>query len=126
MRLSRVRPGEAITGIFGLVLLIALFAPWFEDADAWEAFTVVDLLLAVTAAIAIALPVISASNVKTDAPISASALTVLAGFIASVVVIYRLLDPVGDGSRRIGLYLAAIASLGITAAAWRAMSDEGT
>ena len=126
MRLSRVRPGEAMAGLFGLLLLVSLFVPWFEDADAWEALTVVDLLLATTAAMAIALPVISASNAKTDAPISASALTALAGFIASVLVLYRLLDPVGDGSRRIGLYLALIASLGITVAVGRAMSDEGT
>ena len=126
MRLSRIRPGEAVTGLCGLVLLIALFAPWFGDADAWEAFTVADLLLATAAATAIALPIISASNAKPDAPISASALTVLAGFVASLVVLYRLLDPVGDGSRRIGLYLAVLASLGATGAAWRAMSDEGT
>src|SRR5687768_9019102 len=126
MRLSRIRPGEAVTGLCGLVLLIALFAPWFGDADAWEAFTVADLLLAMAAAMAIALPIVSASNAKPDAPISASALTVLAGFVASLLVLYRLLDPVGDGSRRIGLYLAVLASLGVTGAAWRAMSEEGT
>ena len=126
MRLSRIRPAEALTGIFGLALLVALFVPWFEEANAWEAFTVADFLLALAAAAAIALPVIGASNEKPDAPISAAALTVIGGAIASILVLYRILDPVGDGSRRIGLYLGAIASVGIVAASWRAMSDEGT
>jgi hypothetical protein len=126
MRLSRVRPAEALTGVFGLTLLVALFVPWFEGANAWEAFTVTDFLLALVAATAIALPVICASNEKTDAPITAAVWTVIGGGIASVVVLYRLLDPVGDGSRRIGLCLGVIASIGIAAASWRAMSDERT
>src|SRR3954453_5726820 len=126
MRLTRIRPAEVLTGVCGLVLLIALFLPWFEDADAWEAFTVVDFLLALIAAAAIALPGICASNVKTDAPITASSLTVIGAVVASILVLYRLLDPVGDGSRKIGLYLGAIASLGIAVASWRAVSDERT
>jgi hypothetical protein len=124
MRLRRVRPLELATGASGAALVIALFAPWFEGADAWEAFSIVDLLLATVAAAAIALPVIAAVNSKTDAPIAATALTALGGIVASVLVLYRLLDPIGDGSRRIGLYLGIVASLGIAAGAWRAMADE--
>ena len=78
--------------------------------------------LRLAAAMAIALPVISASNAKTDAPITASALTVPAGFLAWSSFLYRLLDPVGDGSREIGLYLAAVASLGITVGR---LADDG-
>jgi hypothetical protein len=126
MRPSRIRPGELAAGACGLLLLVALFVPWFERATAWEAFTVVDFLLATVAAAAVALPVISASNSKPDAPISAAALTALGGIVASILVLYRLLDPLGDGSRRAGLYLGAAAALGIAATAWRAMSDEGT
>ena len=126
MRLSRIGGGEVLAGVCGLVLLVALFLPWFADADAWEAFAVADFLLAVVAAAAIALPIIAASNSKTDAPITASALTVLGGAIATFLALYRLLDPVGDGSRRIGLYLGLIASLGLVVGSWRAMSDEQT
>jgi hypothetical protein len=126
MRLRRLRPLELATGACGVALLVALFVPWFEDADAWAAFSVLDLLLATVAAAAIALPVIAAANAKSDAPIAATALTALGGVLATILVLYRLADPVGDGSRRIGLYLGFGASLGIAIAAWRAMADERT
>ncbi len=124
MRASRIRPPELIAGVAGLALLAALFLPWFGAADGWEALTVLDLLLAVVGAAAVALPLISASNAKTDVPITATALTVIGGGIASLLVLLRLLDPVGEGSRRTGLYLALGASLAIAAGAWRAMSQE--
>ena len=126
MRLSRIGGGEALAGVSGLVLLVALFLPWFADANAWEALAVADLLLAIAAAAGIALPVIAASNSKTDAPITASALIVLGGTIATILVLYRILDPVGDGSRGVGLYLGAIASIGIVAGSWWAAADERT
>jgi hypothetical protein len=126
MRLSRIGGGEVLAGVSGLALLIALFLPWFADADAWEAFAVTDFLLAIAAAAGIALPVIATTNSKTDAPITAAALTVLGGAIATILVLYRILDPVGDGSRRIGLYLGAIASIGVMVGSWRAMADERT
>jgi hypothetical protein len=124
MRASRIRPAELLAGGAGLALLAALFMPWFGGADGWEALTVIDLLLAITGAAAVALPVISASNSKTDAPITATALTVLAAGVSSLLVFVRLLDPVGQGSRRTGLYLALGASLAIAVGAWRAMTEE--
>jgi hypothetical protein len=126
MRFRRLSPLDLATGACGVTLLVALFVPWFEEADAWEAFSVLDLLLATVAAAAIALPVIAAANAKTDAPIAATALTTLGGVIASVLVLYRVLDPIDGASRRFGLYLALVASLGIAVAAWRAMADEQT
>jgi hypothetical protein len=124
MRLSRVRSPELLTGVCGLALLVDLFLPWFGAAAAWEAFTVLDLLLALVGAAAVALPVIYASNAKPDAPITATALTVLGGGLATLLVVFRLLDPVGEGGREVGLYLGLLASAGLTAAAWRAMADE--
>ena len=57
-----------------------------------------DLLLAVVGAAAVALPLISASNAKTDVPITATALTVLGGGIAIAArPPTGSLDPVGEG-----------------------------
>jgi hypothetical protein len=124
MRLSRVSPPEFVAGLCGLGLLIALFVPWFDGADAWQAFTVIDLLLALVGAAAAALPVIAASNAKPDAPITATALTTLGGIVATLLVLFRLLDPPGTASRDVGLYLGMLAALGVAAAAWRSMADE--
>jgi hypothetical protein len=126
MRLSRVSPPELLVGICGLALLIALFVPWFDGADAWQAFTVIDLLLALVGAAAAALPLIAASNAKPDAPISATALTALGGIVATLLVLFRLLDPPGTASREVGLYLALLAAIGVATSAWRSMADERT
>jgi uncharacterized membrane protein len=124
MRLSRVSPPELVAGLCGLGLLIALFVPWFDGDDAWQALTVIDLLLALVGAAAAALPLIAASNAKPDAPITATALTTLGGIVATLLVLFRLLDPPGTASRDVGLYLGMLAALGVAAAAWRSMADE--
>jgi hypothetical protein len=124
MRLSRVSPPELVAGLCGLGLLIALFVPWFDGDDAWQALTVIDLLLALVGAAAAALPLIAASNAKPDAPITATALTTLGAIVATLLVLFRLLDPPGTASRDVGLYLGMLAALGVAAAAWRSMADE--
>jgi hypothetical protein len=124
--LRRVSLPEVLAGTCGLGLLIALFVPWFDGADAWQAFTVIDLLLALVGAGAAALPLIVASNAKPDAPISATAITTLGGIVATLLVLFRLLDPPGTASREVGLYLGLLAALGVAAAAWRSMADERT
>ena len=45
-----VRPADVLTGVGSAALLIAMFLPWYrprgrsEGINAWEAFTVTDLL----------------------------------------------------------------------------------
>ena len=124
MNLRRVRPADWGAGICGLALLVSLFLPWF-GFDAWEAFAVTDLILALTAAVAIALPVICVSNEKTDGPITAAASTVLAGFVSAALVLSNVIDPVADGGSRSGLYLGLVASAGIAIFAWRSMIAGG-
>jgi hypothetical protein len=124
MNPRRVRPAEWGTGACGLLLLLSLFLPWF-GVDAWHTYDVTDLILALVAAVAIALPVICLTNGKTDGPISASAATVLAGAVASVLVIWSVIDPASGGGSGAGLYLALAASLGVMVFAWRAMIAGG-
>jgi hypothetical protein len=78
----------------------------------------------VVAAAGVAIPLISASNAKSDAPITATAITALGAIIATALVLFRVLDPVEGGSREPGLYLGLVACAGLSAAAWRAMADE--
>src|SRR3954451_7424118 len=60
----RVRKWDWLTGLGGLVLLASLFLPWYSldgvSATGWESFSVIDLLLAVAALCAIALPIVTA------------------------------------------------------------------
>lgn len=126
MRLDRLGSGEALAGAGGLLLLVALFLPWFDQANAWEAFDVVDVILFGAALAGISVGIVTAVNAKTDAPVASAALAVPVGFLASVLVLYRVLNPVADLDRRFGLFLGLVASLAVTYGCWRAVRDERT
>ena len=83
-----------------------------------------DLLVAAAALAAIALPLLSAGQEKTDVPVVAATVTVIGSLIAIAIVAYRLLDPIGGG-RESGLYLALAASIVTLAGSYSAMADEG-
>ncbi len=125
MRAGRIRRGEVVAGIGGAALLASLLLPWFEPGrSGFSSLAVAGLFVAAAALAAIALPLISASQEKTDAPIVAATLTALASAIAIAIAVFRLLDPIGGG-REPGLWLALAASLTTFVGAWSAMSDEG-
>jgi uncharacterized membrane protein len=120
--------GELTAGLAGAALLVSLFLPWFGPdpaASGWEALSVLDLVLAAVAVGAVSLPMLRATQRKTDLPIIVTSLVALVAIVASVMVLYRLADPAGDG-REIGLYLGLAAVFGVSAGAWAAMRNEGT
>ena len=81
MDLRRLRAGEWIAGGAGVALLVALFLPWYGPGDvtAWEAFDVIDVLLAALALGAIALVPITASQRTPSMAIAYEALLVPGG-----------------------------------------------
>lgn len=129
MKIQRVRITEAAAGIFGLILFVSLFLPWFEIAgrgsvNAWGAFCFSTFVLAVLAGAGIAMPLISASSSKTDVPIATTSATVPLGILGTLLVIYRQFSPVDDGTGQVGLYLGLFACLGLLLSSWRAMADD--
>ena len=123
MKLTRIRPAEALAGLAGVALLVALFLPWSANVDGWESLRFIDLILATAGTLGLSIPVLAAANEKPDAPIAATAIACLAAVVGALLVLFRLLDPVGD-ERRSGLYLA-LASVSLLAAfSWWAMSAE--
>ena len=124
MALRRIRGNELVAGAGGLLLLASLFMPWFDGRSAWGSLAVADILLCLVAAVAVWLLLAAAAREKTDVPIVVSALTALAGAIGLLIVLYRLLDPVGTAGRDYGLLVALAASLLVVAGGWRAMIPE--
>jgi hypothetical protein len=146
---------DLLAGISGLVLLISLFLPWFgpsseaeqvlEEAQqiseqaggtppdpldltesAWQAFTIVDLILLVTAIVAILAgvrAVAAAASPGGRAAVGATAVTAALGTIASLLVFYRVLNPIGEAAREYGLYIGLLAAIGVAAGGWLAISD---
>lgn len=116
-----------MAAVAGVILLAALFQPWYgtPDATAWEAFSVIDLVLAAVAVFAIALLFVTAAQKVPTVPIALDAALALAGLLALVLVLLRVASlPDGADSREWGLWQGLIGVLGVNVAAWVAMRDQ--
>jgi branched-subunit amino acid ABC-type transport system permease component len=127
MDLRRLRVGEWIVGACGALLLVALCLPWYGpgSASAWEAFTVLDVILALLAVAAMSVPIATATQRVPAMPLALESLTALFATIGVLLVLIRVLNLPGDADgREIGLWLGLAATLGIAAGALIAIRDE--
>lgn len=127
MDLRRLRVGEWIVGASGVLLLVALFLPWYGDpsSTAWESFTVLDVILALLALAAVTVPVVTAAQRVPALPLAVESLTALFGLLALILVLIRVLNLPGEAhGREIGLWLGLVATLGIFAGGLIGMRDE--
>ena len=143
MELSRLRPGEMIAGAGGVVLLVVMFLDWYAAGgqtqvqgqdfeisfgfNAWQAFSVTDLILALTAATGIALAVLTASRRSPALPVALSVVTSTLGIFATLLVLYRILNQPGPNDFvevKFGAFLGFLAVLAIAAGGYRSMRDE--
>jgi hypothetical protein len=129
MSMHRLRPADWVAGVSGLVLLVALFLPWYAgggtDVSGWGAFAVIDLWLALTAVGGLAIVALTAMRDSPAIPLVAGVVTWSVALIAVVLVLIRLLAPPGDATEReLGCLLGALAVLGVFAGALWALRDE--
>jgi hypothetical protein len=149
MDTSRLRTGELIAGIAGVVLFIVMFLPWFGvdageaagevaedfgividvpdiDFNAWESFDFIDLVLLVTVVVAVGLAVATAMAQTPSLPVATSALTTGLGILSTVLVLYRIIDPPSELGREFWVWVGLVASAAIAYGGWRSMQEEGT
>jgi len=128
--LRRLRHGEWIAGVSGVVLLVSLFLDWYSgaggtSANGWESFSVTDVLLAAAALFGIALAVGAATQRSPAVPQAVGALTVPVALVAVVSVVVQALSlPEGADGRELGLWLGIVAALGVLVGAWRSIGDQ--
>jgi len=128
----RLRIGEWVTGMAGLALLGVMFLDWYEAGDAgasaWEAFSVIDVLLVIAALMAIATAVMAAAHNTPAVSLALASLLLLVGSIAAIAVAVRLLstpDVAGaDSDVAAGGWLGLLATLLVTGGALASMRDE--
>lgn len=151
MDFSRVRTGEMIAGVSGIALFIFMFFKWFgvdapdvtipqgvpfdgfevASVTAWRAFDFIDIVLLLAVIAGVGLMLLSAAQANVNLPVAASAITAALGILATLLVLYRIIDPPElaagfDTTRKIGVFLGLIASVGIAVGGWLAMQEEGT
>jgi hypothetical protein len=150
---SRLRDGEVIAGVSAVALFIVMFLSWFglqvnavslggfavaaATYNAWDAFTVIDLILLLTVVTALALVVTQATQRSPAIPVNLSVITTTLAVISVLLIVFRMLDPPSivdvpavldahlDRTLEVGCYLGLVASLGILFGGYRSMRAEG-
>lgn len=117
---SRISPGETIAAGSGIALFVFLFFHWFAGGSAWSYFSVIDVLLAAIAVVAVA---VAGAKAMGRPLFGANEGLVLAfiGTVASSIILTFVLE--GD-NRRLGLWLSFAAALGVLYGGWRTMHEE--
>ncbi len=141
-----MRHAEPVAGLGGVLLLVSLFLPWYApsaavaqgggnlaepmlaavvDATGWQALTVIDILLAAIAVLAIAVPLVS---VLSNGPAKSVATEVLASVfcgLAVLLVLFRLIDSPIDGYElRYGAWLGLAGAVIAWVGSWMSLRDE--
>lgn len=146
IELSRLRLGEAVAGLGGLVLLFSLFVTtWYGTTgpisptaallgastsyNGWHALTDLRWLILITAGLAIALAYFQATRRAPAIPVSLSVIVSVLALLTVLFLIYRVLinvpgpDSVID--RKAGAYLGLISSLAVLYGAYASLRHEG-
>jgi hypothetical protein len=142
MDLSRLNMGEKLAGVSGLLLFAFMSVDWFGvkgyfgGADAWQAFGFIDIVLLVVALAAVGLALFAPSQSDLGLPVAAGAIVTSLGVLAVALVLIRLIDPPDIGvaafvphtevTRKIGVWLGLITSIGVAVGGYLAMQEDGT
>jgi len=126
--MGRLRAADLTAGAGGAALLASLFLHWYRrppgEVTGWQAFAVLDLVLAALALVPLALVVLQATRTSPALPVAFSVLSVVAGALAALLVALRLAFPPDAAGRELGAWLALLAALVLLAGAWRSLRVE--
>jgi hypothetical protein len=143
--MGRLRDGEWIAGAGGIALLAAMFLHWYAldlgpvpdavsdfvdigaEATAWQAFGVLDIVLALLALVPLGLVITQATRSSPSIPIAFTVLTTLAGALAALLILYRIVNQPGPNDVvevQAGAWLGVLAALVIAGGGWRSMRVE--
>src|SRR5688572_2546463 len=146
MDFSKLRTGELIAGISGVLLLITIFLfDWYgvggaigefasaagvdTGVNAWNALDIVRFLLILTALAGIGLAVLGATGRSVALPVAASVIVTVLGILTALLVLYRIINQPGPNDVvdvKFGAFLGLLFTAGVAAGGFMAMADEGT
>lgn len=120
-----------MAAIGGIVMLVALFLPWYSAGDqsvsAWQAMALDDVILAITAVLAIGAAIVVGIPRLLSVSVATTSLAILPAVVGLVLTIYRLVSPAPpiDVSLEVGAWLGLAATTAIAYGAWTGANDEG-
>lgn len=149
MDTGRLTQGQLIAGAAAVLLIVFLFLPWLqpEGADVqipegvpesalpegiaepdsfsgWEANNSLDIYLLVLVGFTLIPALMGLAGSREELPLINNAATFLLGVLGTLMMLAVLVDP-GEGlERKIGLWLALLAVIGVTVGSYMAMQEE--
>lgn len=146
MNRAALSMGDRIAGGSAFALLIIMFLPWYgakaqiggsgnvsvsRNANAWDAFSSIDIVLLLVILVVVALVTARAANAL-PAGVPAPVIILGAGMLATALVAYRLIDLPGESggtlgvtveiTRQIGVFFGLLAAATVAFGGYRAMS----
>jgi hypothetical protein len=128
--MTRLRPADGLAGAAGALALVSLFLPWYTlrpgpaHLTGWQAFSVLDLLVALVGALGVAVTVASATRRSPTLPVGLAVLGAPVGALATVLALVRVLDPPGRLDAAAGGWLGLAGAIGVAACSWWSLADE--
>jgi hypothetical protein len=131
--MGRLRDGDVIAGAGGLALIVSLFLAWYGlgalalGASAWEAFSVLDVLLLLLALVPLGLVATQATRNSPSIPVAFSVSATVAGIFATLLILYRIINQPGPNDLvtvELGAWVGLAASIAVAAGGWRSMRVE--
>jgi hypothetical protein len=135
MDVNRLRLGEMVAAAGAAVLFLVMFLDWYGvegtsvAANAWQVFSWVDLYLFLTVVVALSLAILTMGQRTVALPLSASVLVTAMGAVATLLILYRIVNQPGPNeliSVQIGAYLGLLAAVAITVGGYLSMREEDT
>lgn len=154
MQSAKARTGEIIAAISAALLFVVMFLNWFGvdeegffeldndqqldlvkfapddvsddrlDLSAWQAFSFIDAILLLVIVIAIGAAVMSAASRSPNLPVAASAITTCFGILATLLILFRLIDTPYGLDREPFAFVGLILAAGIVVGGWIAMGED--
>ena len=140
--MGRLRPADLVAGAGGLALVAAMFLHWYGlaaevlatggparaiELTAWQAFDVLDIVLTALALVPVALVLAQATRESPALPVLLSVLTIVAGGLAALLILYRIVNQPGPNAAldvEPGAWLGLLAAVIVTAGGWWSTRDE--
>lgn len=144
MDFARLRFGDWVMGFGGLAVLGVMFLDWYGPPEellyapgeaqynAWEAFAVNDVILALAALLAVAAAVMTVAHPTAAVPLALASLAALVSGLALLLVVVRVIWPPDvfpddvpfDTAREAGAWLGLVATSVLVGGCLASIRDE--
>jgi hypothetical protein len=125
--MGRLRGGDVTAGLAGAALLASLFLDWYSGLSAWQALSVLDVVLALIALVPFGLVANQATRDRPSLPIFFSVLSTVVGLLAVLLILYRIVNQPGPNDAvdvHVGAWAGFAAAAVLIAGGWWSMRDE--